>query len=259
MDLFLRKVPKDKLHHNFKSIRNDESIKNVLQKWEEGFIDRDNKFVKEFQTTFNSSFWELYLNALLRSLNFNIDFSYNRPDFCVSKDGKEIVIEAVISNNPSNGIPEHDKISGMKDLMKIDIQEIENKYEEVIDLAVERILNSITNKHKLYIDKYRHLDHVKNKPFIIAIGAYEQPFFYLQAANAILKVLYGMDSARYEENVPVFKYKERILKKSNNSELNIGLFTDDRIKEVSAIIFSPIASIGKVRALADVKKIIAKL
>jgi hypothetical protein len=38
----------------------------VLTDWARGFIDRDGKFVKEFQTTFNSCFWELYVYAVLK-------------------------------------------------------------------------------------------------------------------------------------------------------------------------------------------------
>lgn len=36
---------------------------NVLPGWPTDFEDRDGKFVTEFRTTFNSSFWEFYLHA----------------------------------------------------------------------------------------------------------------------------------------------------------------------------------------------------
>lgn len=129
---------------------------------------------------------------------------------------------------------------------------MDDKYKEIINLSAERILNSVSSKHKLYCKSYKALDHVKGKPFVIAIGAFEQPFFYLQSASGILKALYGIESAKYQDGA-VFEYKDYIVKKSNNAEIPIGLFTDDRIKEVSAIIFNPIATIGKVRALADIK------
>ena len=53
----------------------------VLESWANGFVDRDGKFVREFQTTFNSSFWELYLFACLKELGLCVNFSYDAPDF----------------------------------------------------------------------------------------------------------------------------------------------------------------------------------
>jgi hypothetical protein len=53
----------------------------VISEWSEGFQDRDGKFCIEFQTTFNSSFWELYLHACFRELGFGIEF----PERCPSR------------------------------------------------------------------------------------------------------------------------------------------------------------------------------
>src|ERR1700737_2388564 len=85
MDIFTPIVPPERFHPNFANIigkRNpyDEA---VLSKWAEGFVDRDGKFVEEFQTTFNSCFWELYLHAILKEYGMPVDFSKASPDFCV--------------------------------------------------------------------------------------------------------------------------------------------------------------------------------
>src|SRR3546814_5994862 len=53
----------------------------VLHQWAEGFEDRDGKFVKEFQKTFESSFWELYLHAALKVWGLSIDLRNHAPDF----------------------------------------------------------------------------------------------------------------------------------------------------------------------------------
>lgn len=83
MNLFEPKVASEKLHKNFVSIMNlsKESDRNELLRWCDGFPDRDNKFVKEFQTTFNSSFWEIYLYALFKELDLRMDWSHPSPDF----------------------------------------------------------------------------------------------------------------------------------------------------------------------------------
>src|SRR5215471_5847470 len=107
MDLFTPIVPAEKLHPNFANVIKMENQHNlaVLQQWAEGFVDRDGKFVREFQTTFNSSFWELYLHALLKGLGCAIDFSHRAPDFVVTGP-VPFNIEATIASNAQGALPE---------------------------------------------------------------------------------------------------------------------------------------------------------
>ena len=103
MDLFKDLIPKEKQHPNFRVIASSEIFEHertVLRDWAEGFTDRDNKFVKEFQTTFNSSFWELYVFACFKKLAFACDFSYDSPDFVLSSPSGALVAEAVIASHP---------------------------------------------------------------------------------------------------------------------------------------------------------------
>ncbi|WP_429472432.1 IclR family transcriptional regulator domain-containing protein [Neobacillus sp. B4I6] len=67
-------------------------------------------------------------------------------------------------------------------------------------LTTERLASSISNKANKYHKTYSKLDHVKGKPFILAIGSFEQPFFYLQGIGAIQRVLYGQVKAEYRGN-----------------------------------------------------------
>jgi hypothetical protein len=63
MNLFQPVVEESRQHQNFRNLLaiGNGFILDVLNDWARGFEDRDGKFVQEFQTTFNSSFWELYL------------------------------------------------------------------------------------------------------------------------------------------------------------------------------------------------------
>ena len=67
MDLFevSSQLSEEKLHPKFKWLRDSlfEEIK-IVEEWAKDFIDKDNKFIHEFQTTFHSSFWELYLHKV---------------------------------------------------------------------------------------------------------------------------------------------------------------------------------------------------
>ena len=63
MDLFTPVIQEEKYHNHFRVLLSESAapVRKTLSSWADGFLDRDNKFIKEFQSTFNSSFWELYL------------------------------------------------------------------------------------------------------------------------------------------------------------------------------------------------------
>lgn len=109
LELFKLLVKDEKLHPNFKTILNDELpyVREVLLNWANSLVDRDGKLILEFQTTFNSSFWELYLFSVLKHLNLEVDFTKNRPDFIMT--GKEpFCIEATLASHPNHGQAEWD-------------------------------------------------------------------------------------------------------------------------------------------------------
>lgn len=68
MQLFSPIVDECRQHPNFRTFLKLQNgfILDVLNEWAKGFVDRDGKFVEEFQTTFNSSFWELYVFSVLK-------------------------------------------------------------------------------------------------------------------------------------------------------------------------------------------------
>lgn len=107
IDLFEPRLPKDKLHPSFCEIKSNPDyakVMPVIQGWAAGLLGRKGeaeKFVKEFQTTFNSSMWEIYLNKALSELGCTVDYTKSSPDFFVTSGGTyEFNIEAVISDQP---------------------------------------------------------------------------------------------------------------------------------------------------------------
>ena len=107
MELFVPIVAPERFHPNFASCiaRRNPHDEAVIAEWADGFIDRDGKFVEEFQTTFNSSFWELYLHAVLKEAGCKIDFSYHAPDFVIT-DPVPFVVEATVALNAKDTLPE---------------------------------------------------------------------------------------------------------------------------------------------------------
>lgn len=252
MDLFTPQVEQEKLHHNFLEMTKEKFpyARELLTQWADGFVDRDNKFIKEFQTSFNSSFWELYLHSVFKSYGFEIDFSKAFPDFVISNP-YSVCVEAVISNNAYNAKAEYERNPNMDD--------IPNR-EEIVRTATIRLANAIIYKYNSKYKKiYSKQEYVQGKPFILAVAPFEQPYFWEQTNCAINHVLFGVKG--YEFKNPKNRIYTEItnciiepfIEKDNGSEIPLGFFTDNQMEEVSAILFSNVATMGKVRALTKDK------
>lgn len=237
MNLFDAVVEKDKMNPNFLTIQKDLYIRNVLNDWCDGFIDRDGKFVKEFQITFNSSFWEIYCYAVFKEMAFNIDLSKDRPDFVLSLNQENLNIECVVANNADNMPPEWTYLEKVNSNYTLD----ERVYHQVL-----RILNAIDGKRTKYLKNYSQLEYVKNEPFIIALHPFDQAQFMDVNQEAIRLSLFGWncDKATYEDRF------FDIVKKNENAQLNMGVFTNSSCAEVSGVLFSTVATTGKARAFS---------
>jgi hypothetical protein len=117
MDLFKPVVAENRLHDNFLATIDPKAagVREVLSGWADGFVDRDGKFPAEFQTTYNSSFWELYLFAVLKHLGIKVDFSFDAPDFVAADH--PFAIEAAIASHAQDDVPEWEKtFAGITDM-----------------------------------------------------------------------------------------------------------------------------------------------
>lgn len=261
MNLFEQQVDDDKLHPNFKSLFDDNyrEEQSILNSWVEDFPDRDGKFVKEFQTTFNSSFWEIYLFKLFKDMGFQFDWSFPSPDFAIEYEGVEFIVEATISSNAQNEPAEWEN-KGLLNKGELELKELN----EMNRVSIIRLANSFQSKLSKYRDADRHrtcyknLPHVKGKPFVMAIAPFEQPFHYLQYDRPIMALLYDyyVDEDAYTKNPE--KYPDgppgvslNYVEKDNGSDIMLGMFNDERAKEVSAVLFNPQATNGKVLNISD--------
>jgi hypothetical protein len=214
-----------------------------LNEWVRGFEDRDGKFVKEFQTTFDSSFWELYLFAVLKHFRLGVDFSFRSPDFFVTDHGG-VNIEATVASHAQGSPPEHIKQGAP---IPDDLNELNRK-------AIVRIRNSLDAKRHKYIKSYSVLTHVKDRPFVLAVTAFDSPFAPLACQRAIEAVLYGyyVDEERFLKEGGVLKgQRVHSVTKDNGSPIPVGVFGTHDFAWLSAVIFSSCASWGKVRALSS--------
>jgi hypothetical protein len=253
MDLFTPIVDNSKLHQNFVSILLPyrKAERDLLLSWAEGFVDRDGKIIKEFQTTFNSSFWEIYLHGLFNEYYFKIDWCYETPDFSIRAGNNEFIVEATTANAAQGKPNEWDKKLGSEEIKNIKFYELNRE-------AIIRLSNSIYSKLKKYKNEYSKLPHVRNKPFVIAVAPFEQPYFNLQYDRPIRALLYDyyVDEDEYLRNPSAFPFGPEAkqlgyIEKDNGAEIYLGFFNDSTMKEVSAILFSCTATWGKLSAMAD--------
>ena len=249
MDLFEPVVAVERFHPNFANcVKNDNSYdRAVLSEWADGFVDRDGKFVEEFQTTFNSCFWELYLHAVLREAGCECDFTHHAPDFVVSGP-RPFLVEATVALNAQDALPEWSSF---------DLNNRPSDLNEFNRVAMVRLLNSISQKSKKYIEAYQKEEHVKGKPFVLAVTPFDQPFFYLQVQRAIEAVLYDyyVDEQSYIDDPAatdtVSATSLNSVQKKSDVELPLGVFKDDSHEHIGAVLFNPCATWGKVRAIGD--------
>ncbi|WP_069704302.1 hypothetical protein [Pseudomonas syringae] len=247
MNLFEPIVSAAQHHPNFKNLlrMGNGFTLDVLNDWAQGFIDRDGKFVTEFQMTFNSSFWELYLHAVLKKYDMPVDFTKASPDFCLPSKGFNI--EATVASSAQGAAPEHLRLGKAPpaDLNAFNFR------------SIIRLSNSLAAKRRKYLESYAALDHVQDRPYVVAVTNFDQPFSFMACQRPIEAVLHGyyVDEERYiasgggegrlegETLLKVFK--------DNGSPIELGLFTTPAYREISAVIFSNCANMGKVRALSS--------
>jgi hypothetical protein len=85
------------------------------------------------------------------------------------------------------------------------------------------------------------LDHVKGNPFVVAVAPFDNHISYAQNNMAINRVLYGIEPPRADGS----QEKINHIINSNGQWIDLGIFTNDSYKNVSAVIFSTTGMFGK--------------
>jgi hypothetical protein len=247
LKLFEPRFDEGKLHPIFKMAMTPVNgpERQVLEKWAEGFEDRDGKFVDEFQLTFQTAMWELYLHAVLKEYGFTIDMTFDAPDFVVTGP-TAMGVEATVALPAEGGA----QAFGYDPLAAIPENMAKLNHESAL-----RLCNSISAKHKKYQTRYSTLPQSKDVPFVIAVTSFDRPFSHMAVNRSIMAALYGYlvdESDIFEDDGRLHVGSDSVSAaiKSNGSKVPMGMFLDKAYEDVSAVIFSPVATWGKVRALA---------
>jgi hypothetical protein len=95
---------------------------------------------------------------------------------------------------------------------------------------------------------------VTDRPFVLAVSAFDRPYARLTCQRAIEAVLFGyyVDEDRFLREGGALKGQrlESVIK-DNGSPVPLGIFASEDFAWLSAVIFSSCASWGKVRALSS--------
>lgn len=250
MDLFelVESLEGKPLNQKFLLLKNEFTLKGereIIARWADGFHDRDNKMRKEFQTTFHSTFWELYLFQVLKRLDLTIDWEKNRPDFVITGP-TELCIEAVVSEIKKDGRPEVDR--NFDDIYSMtEPAWLDPDYETLMHEAITRYSNSILGKRKKFQKEYSSLDWVRPiAPYVIALSSYAQVRYGKEYHYPMVALLYGQ---YFDPHSKSYTKREYIIKPGTSSSIPLDIFSLDEMKCVSAVVFSCTVTMGKLASL----------
>jgi hypothetical protein len=239
-------LPAEKQHPKFTLLSQPmfSAERKIIASWAEGFTDRDSKIVQEFQTTFHSAFWELYLHKFFRELVFKVNSSHQRPDFLVTSP-ENFYVEAVTANIKEGGRKEGNLDDILDHLIAPHLQ---SDFEEQMTEAIIRYSNAIQGKVAKMKREYSKLPWVDpDLPFVIAMASFSQVNYGREYYYPMLALLYGWF---YDPITKDYFERDQILKPGSNAPIKVSLFDDADMQDVSAIIFSCTVTIGKLTSLS---------
>jgi len=241
-DIFKPIVKESKLNDFFKFVSESPShvmARTVINEIMPHFFDVDHNFVEQFQTQgFDARLWELYLFSYFNEEGFSINRQYEAPDFLISYDGVSIGVEAVVVSNQEKGIPQDifkdlDKLAEKKEAMPI-------KWGSSLTTKLNH--RNKDNKH------YWEYDHIKGKPFVIAIADFHETFSMLWSQESLMKYLYGYEYgyAYDKDNQLVIEPKKIETHTNGRKVIPSGFFLNvEGTENISAVIHSSCATISK--------------
>jgi hypothetical protein len=195
----------------------------------------DQNFVTDFQTDgFDSRLWELYLFAAFREQGVKVSQSLPSPDFCLTRDGNVLFVEAVTAN------PDGPR---MVELTKYPAPEPNTIEERLTGASAERFAKTLKSKMDR---RYWDIPEVQGYPFALAIADFHQSGSMTWTLPSLITYLYG-SSAKVE--IDEFGNKKAVavpIERLNGpKQIPAGFFSQPDARHISCIIASNAATLGK--------------
>lgn len=241
-DVFKDGACKGETHPNFTILKDGVpfgSAKKTIQEISYHYQDIDGNFIEQFQSKngFDSRLFEMYLYCFFREQEFNFSRKYDAPDYMIDKMGQEIAVEAVIVSRTK------DNVYDGQPLYVDNIENIISKLSNEIPLKFASVIYDKSKK------RYWEKEHVKGKPFVLAIADFHADMSMTYTFNSLVEYLYGYnyDHTTYSETGELIinprKVKNYI--KENGTEIPSGFFLNKDNENISAVIFSATATLSK--------------
>jgi hypothetical protein len=128
--------------------------------------------------------------------------------------------------------------------------------DDFLDKSTLKLAGKIRDKHTLYVGDgkkkypYSSLAHVKGNPFVLAVSPFDRSFAQVQNNTAINRVLYGVEPPQAPDEFRERQKRVQCIPNQNGKSVDLGLFTNEAYKEISAVIFSTTGTFGKAVAQA---------
>ncbi|MGV9967613.1 hypothetical protein ACWDU3_27300 [Streptomyces olivaceus] len=186
-DLFAAVVPDKQTHHLFQRVRSGTAHMAARQLMNEVFADFhdvDKSFVREFQSAgFSARVFELALFAYLRERGLSPDRSHAAPDFVIR--GKDpVAIEVTTTNPVQGGVPDDLEFSPLR---PEEIFDADRAFVFQLGKALRRKLIHRDAAGCAYWEK----SHVRDVPFVIAVGAFHNQNAQMHVMSSVSEYLYG--------------------------------------------------------------------
>ena len=157
-------IPEECMHPYFKILRDEphqEAARNLIKEIAYSFVDVDGHYIREFQgPNFDARLWELFLHTYFYHTGFERLTDHDVPDYCLNRLGSEVVVEAV-------SVGANEKFDRDFPLDGAATVELNRDYSPI---KFGSALWSKLTRQKPYWE----MEHVKGKPFILAIHDYHQ-------------------------------------------------------------------------------------
>jgi len=193
----------------------------------------DANFVSDLQTNnFASRLFELYLLACFREQGLAVRQDHVSPDFRIEKDGADCWIEAVTANS------ETPRAGGIGDW----VHAPQDRNERLTGAPAERFAKTLRGKLQR---NYHEMDHVRGRPFAIAIADFHASGSMVWSREALPSYLYGLRADVEVEGEHRRAIGTSIANLTGKHSIPAGLFRDPDFTHLSAVIFSNAGTLAK--------------
>jgi hypothetical protein len=193
----------------------------------------DPNFVTDLQTNnFASRLFELYLLACFREQGLVVRQDHVSPDFWIEKDGATCWIEAVTANSQTP------RAGGIGDWVHAPA----DRSERLTGAPAERFAKTLRGKLQR---NYHVLDHVKGRPFALAIADFHESGSMVWSREALPTYLYGIRADVEGEGAERRAVGTPISNLTGKHGIPAGLFRDLDFAHLSAVIFSNAGTLAK--------------